>query len=348
LHRQALDRPLGQIAIMLSTHCNLACRMCSVWKGREEELSHEKIRSLMDGARALGANRFSVSGAEPFMREDTPEILAYAERIGFQETSAISNGVLLDRAQRLDALEKLKKLIIVISLDGPREVHDELRGKGVYDKAVEALRELRGRGITCSISSVIMRQTIDGLAKIVDLAADLAIPVISMQPYNRETAGLDNKHFQFEFRPEEEKNLNKKLKRLMTYAEEKKVIVYTASMMKFVPAYLARGIRPMPPTGCYVPSRLMIVDNAGECYACFQMRNSARRKSMGNVYEKTLDNIWYNDIHRELAILGLNRKCPGCLAGCSDVESYNALSQQSWLPGWRKRIVRSVVRRLIS
>jgi len=348
LHRQAFDRPPGDIAIELSTHCNLACKMCNVWKRREEELGHDKILSLMEEARALGATRFSACGTEPFTREDTPEILAHAERIGFQEICVISNGVLLNKGQRLESLEKLRKLNIVISLDGPVEVHDDLRGKGVYGKAVETLRELRRREITCSISSVIMRQTIDRLAEIIDLAADLGIQVISMQPYERETAGLDNNHCQFEFRPEEEAAVDKKLRRLMTYAGQKKVRVYTASMMKFVPAYLARGIRRIPPMGCFVPSRLMIVDSAGECSPCFQMRNSMKHKSMGNVREKTLEEIWHNDIHRELTTQALNRKCPGCLAGCSDVESFNALSQRGWR-SWRPvRIARRLVRGLIS
>ncbi len=348
LQRRAFDRPPENIAIALATRCNLACKMCSEWRQGGAGLAHEKVLSLMEDARAMGATSFSSCGPEPFMREDTPEILTYAERIGFQGTRAITNGVLLNKGCTLEALEKLRRLNIVISLDGPREVHDDLRGKGVYDKAVEALREIRGRGITCSISSVIMRQTIDRLSEVVDLAADLAIPVISMQPYQRELAGIDNNHVKFEFRREEERTVEKKLKQLMRYSEQKKVKIYTADMMKFVPAYLTRGTMFIPPNGCHVPSRLLIVDSAGECYPCFQMRNSMRHKSMGNVYRTTLDKIWHNDVHRELVTLGLNGKCPGCLAACSDMKSFNALRQKGRLFGRPARIFRRLSRGLIS
>jgi radical SAM protein with 4Fe4S-binding SPASM domain len=348
LDKQALERPPGGIAIALTTHCNLACKMCSVWKQREEELAHDKILSLMEEALSLGATGFYTCGTEPFTREDTPEILAYAERIGFQEICVVSNGLLLNTGQRLETLERLRNLNIVISLDGPKDVHDGLRGKGVFTSAVEALRELRQRGITCSISSVIMRQTLDRLKEIVDLAVDLGIPVISMQPYQRETAGLDNDHSRFEFRPEEEGDVDKKLRQLMMYADRKKVIVYTAGMMKYVPAYLSKGIRHVPPRGCYVPSRLMIVESTGECYPCFQISNSMKQRSMGNVHEKSLDEIWHNDIHRELIMLALNRKCPGCLAGCGDVESYNALSQGSLLSERMRHIIRRLVNSLRS
>jgi MoaA/NifB/PqqE/SkfB family radical SAM enzyme len=288
LYKYAFDRPLGSIAIALATHCNLACKMCSEWKRDGAELALEKVFSLMEEGRALGATSFSTCWTEPFTRKDTPEILAYAERIGFREILTVSNGILLNEGQRLETLEKLRNLNVVISLDGPRDVHDDLRGIGVYEKAVEALREISKRGITCSISSVIMRQTIDGLAGIVDLAAELSIPVISMQPYQRETAGIDKDHSQFEFRPEEEETVNKKLKQLMTYAVQRKVSIYTASMMKYVPAYLSRGVRYIPSMGCFVPSRLMIVDSAGECYPCFHRIDSMKHESMGNALEKTL------------------------------------------------------------
>jgi len=343
LHRQAFDRPPGRIAIELATHCNLACKMCSVWKRREEELAHEKVLSLMEEARALGATGFSTCGTEPFMREDAPAILAYAESLGFEDICAVSNGVLLNTGQRLKALEKLRRLNIVISLDGPREVHDSLRGKGVYDKAVEALREIRQRGITCSISSVIMRQTIDRLKEIVDLAADLGIPVISMQPYNRETAGMDNNHAAFEFSLEEEKPLQKKLENLLRYAKSKNITIYTENMLPRVPPYLTRRIRPIPPGGCFVPSKLLLVDSSGETYPCFMMRIRMKETSMGNVHENSLDTIWHNDIHGELILLGLNRRCPGCFAACSDVEGYNASANRNRVVS----LIRFAVKRFI-
>jgi MoaA/NifB/PqqE/SkfB family radical SAM enzyme len=330
VHKQALDRSLKSFGVELTTHCNLSCKMCSEWKRREPEIDSGKILSLMDEARTFGAKDFGTFGTEPFMRKDTADILTYAERIGFQQMCVVSNGVLLNNTQILDKLEKLRTLIMVISLDGPKEVHDDLRGKGVFDKTVETLRELRKRGITTSISSVIMRQTLDHLTEIIDMAADLDIPVISMQPYERETSGLDKNHEEFEFRPDEERAVRKKLKLLMRYAAKRNIVVYTASMMKYVPPYLTRGIRFIPPNGCQVPSRVLKVDSSGNCYPCIMIKNRMKQKSIGNVYEKPLEDLWHNQIHRELNFLALNRKCPSCLAGCSDVESYNAMENKMW------------------
>jgi len=338
-HRQVCERNLATLALSLTSNCNLACKMCSQWRHREDGVAYDRVLSIMNEARALGADRFTPCGTEIFTRKDIIDILAYAERIGFQQISIVSNGSLLLKDQMINQLEKLRTLLITISVDGPRDVHDDLRGKGVYDKAVEALRELRARGITASISSVIMRQTIDRLKEIVDLAADLGVPVISMQPYNRETAGMDNNHAAFEFRPDEETSLRKKLRNVLRYAASKNIMVYTANMMDHVPPYLTRRIRPIPPDGCFVPSRLLVVDDVGDTYPCFMMQRVMKEKSMGNVHEKSLDKIWHNDIHRELTLMGLNRKCPRCFAACSDVDGYN--------PSGNRDRVTKLIRRVI-
>ena len=320
LHKRALKRPPQGITIELTQRCNLSCKMCSYWKRPKDGLAHEKILSLLDEVRALGATGFYNCGTEPFMREDTPEILAYAERIGFREIPMVSNGALLNKGRRLEKLEKLKSLNIVISLDGPREVHDGLRGKGVYDEAVEALREMRRRGIRCSISSVIMRQTVDSLKEIVDLAAGLGIPVIALQPYARFISGPDNDHSSFEFLPEEEESLRKKLGDILDHAKSKNIRVYTENMMSLVPSFLARGTRPMPADGCLSPAKTFVVGISGETYPCVRWRG----KSMGSVHDKTVPEIWYGAIHRELTGMAMDRKCPGCLSGCADMESFNS------------------------
>jgi MoaA/NifB/PqqE/SkfB family radical SAM enzyme len=53
LHRTALERPLGEIAIFLTTQCNLTCTMCSVWKTGANGVEHDRVFSLLDEARKL-------------------------------------------------------------------------------------------------------------------------------------------------------------------------------------------------------------------------------------------------------------------------------------------------------
>jgi MoaA/NifB/PqqE/SkfB family radical SAM enzyme len=313
-----LESPLGSIALELTTRCNLHCKMCGFRKGQKIDPPYEKVLSLLDEAYELGARRFDPWGTELFMRNDIVDILAYAERIGFREIYVVSNGILLNRPKLFDNLSKLKYLVLIVSLDGPEAIHDEIRGNGVYQQAVSSLRNLGQSDIKRSISSIIMRPTIDHLHKIVDLAADLNIAVISMQPYGRDIAGPDCDHTMFEFRPDEKQIVEKKLKGLLKYARQKNVIIYTGNMMKHVASYLAEGVNPFPPHGCHVPSKTLVVDIEGNTHPCFVIN-----KNMGNVNEISLSSIWHSDIHNQFILSALEKKCPGCLRACSDVESYN-------------------------
>ncbi len=314
----SLARPMASFAIQLTTRCNLSCKMCSLWKRRDKDIPLDKVLALLEEARALGAQRFDPHGTELFTRQDMPEILAYADRIGFREIYVVSNGLLLNRQDLLNKLADIKSLVIVVSIDGTKDVHDELRGNGVFDQAVSALRELGRRGIKRSIATIIMRPTIDRLPGMVDLAAELSIPVISMQPYSRDVADPDCDYEKFEFRQDEKKIVANKLKDLLKYAKRKKVIIYTENMLKYVASYLTERSIPFPSKGCQVPMKTLVVDIEGDSHPCFVIKNN-----MGNVNEMPLSSIWQSDIRRELIISALNSKCSGCLTACSDVESYN-------------------------
>ena len=81
-----------------------------------------------------------LGGAEPFIREDLLLILEYLKSQNFSVTLA-TNGTLLD-------LEKIERLVdigvddIKFSIDGNEEVHDTIRGKGVFKKATQAAKNM--------------------------------------------------------------------------------------------------------------------------------------------------------------------------------------------------------------
>jgi MoaA/NifB/PqqE/SkfB family radical SAM enzyme len=317
--------------------------MCSFWKRQGKDPSYEKVLSVLDEAYTLGARRFDPWGTELFMRNDIVDILAHAEKIGFREIYVVSNGLLLNSLKLIDNLAKLKSLVLIISLDGPEAIHDELRGNGVYQQALSSLRTLVIKGIKTSIASIIMRPTIDHLHKIVDLAADLNISIISMQPYCRDLAGPDGDHSIFEFRVTEKKIVSNKIKDLLKYARQKNVIIYTGNMMKHVDSYLAEGVNPFPPHGCHVPSKTLVVDIEGNTHPCFVID-----KNMGNINEMSLSSIWHSDIHNQFISSALEKKCPGCLRACSDVESYNSGMKNKFrhiADLSAKRLVRSIKKR---
>ncbi len=115
-------------AIDITNRCNLKCLHCYWWKqDHSKELEDQQIITFMKVLRARGLRAVILYGGEPTLR---PDICIEASRI-FDATLAFTNGTngfpLLDNAQW------------ILSLDGPENVNDSIRGKGVYKKALENL-----------------------------------------------------------------------------------------------------------------------------------------------------------------------------------------------------------------
>ena len=127
--------------------CNLDCSFCDTTDRHRKpvnELSRERLLSLVDEAAAMGVARvFVLGGGEPLTRRDTPEVLARIKHHGMQ-------GVLTTNATLLTA-PVARQLVetgwdeVHVSIDGPTAaVHDRLRGQpGAFARAVRAACRLR-------------------------------------------------------------------------------------------------------------------------------------------------------------------------------------------------------------
>lgn len=133
--------------------CNLRCEFCDLWRLKHEELDEERALRVVDKICELGVPVLDFSGGEPMLRKDLFALAKRAKEYGCI-LSMNTNGTLFDE-EKADKASKLFDYI-VISLDGPKEVHDDLRGvKGSYDRALRALDLLKQRGVRVGINTVI-------------------------------------------------------------------------------------------------------------------------------------------------------------------------------------------------
>jgi len=316
-----LEWGLEQIAIELTVFCNLRCEMCSVWEGKRHGPEGPVARALLEQARELGATSFVPCGGEPFMRPDFVELLAHADSLGYRETEIVTNGVLVPRS--LDQLAELPSVRLHVSIDGPAAVHDALRGDGVYDKAVEAARGAMSRGVSVGLSGVLMRPTLVQATHVIDLAVELGVEEVSFQPFQPEINGFDRDHDRWRFAPEQRTEVEDRIAGLREHARRRGVRIFTESILDEVPAYLFDGVRPIPPGGCFLPSRFLLVDVHGDVYPCFFMRDDV----IGNVLAgDTLWALWHAELHTALQLLAITSRCPGCLAACSDIAAFDGES----------------------
>ncbi len=316
---RTLERPLEELAVELTVYCNLKCKMCSVWELREHGVEFELAAKLLRQARALGAKTFTPCGAESFMRKDFLEIVELAHALGYETQDIVTNGTMITDAN-LDRLQACPSVYLHISIDGPKDLHDDLRGEGNYDKSVETARKCVERGIRVGLSGVLMRETLHHAEHLLRLAKTLGVREVSFQPFQEEISGPDKELPRFSLLRTPKSQLEKSLHSISAQAREIGVTIFTESMFGVIPDYLATGKRPIPPGGCYLPSKFLLVDFRGDVYPCFFMRTDADR--MGNVHNDEIPEIWHSLHHKQLQVLALTERCPGCLAACSDVDSF--------------------------
>jgi len=163
--------------------CNMKCIFCEWWKNDIPELSTKKALRAIDAVCNLGVPFFDLSGGEPLLRKD---LIILAKRVASHGclVSMNTNGTLLNESRVSEIANVFDT--VVVSLDGPKEVHDKIRGvPGTYEKAIEAIRLLNANGVRVGVNSVatpwnigILPQFIKELHNKVDFAQ-----VQPMHPY---------------------------------------------------------------------------------------------------------------------------------------------------------------------
>jgi len=145
----------------ITDRCNLRCSHCYQEKYSGEDPGFADLMEILDQfshlialwrTRAKVRAHITVSGGEPFVRRDFPDLLEkfHARRAEFS-FAILSNGSFTDAAMAR-YLKKLNPAFVQISMEGGRESHEKIRGAGTFDMAVSALRHLAGAGIRSFIS----------------------------------------------------------------------------------------------------------------------------------------------------------------------------------------------------
>ncbi|HYQ42074.1 MAG TPA: radical SAM protein [Polyangiaceae bacterium] len=137
--------------LYLTQNCNLRCGMCMLWgkkgiyylpeaKKAPRELDFAVIERIF---REVGRQRpsFILSGGEPLLYTRFADLAALLKQHRCFAYFC-SNGAFVDK--HLAAIRDNPYLIFYLSVDGPKEINDKLRGNGVYDQVVSSIRRLKG------------------------------------------------------------------------------------------------------------------------------------------------------------------------------------------------------------
>mgnify|MGYP001116241244 CR=1 FL=1 len=157
----------------ITQRCNARCIFCGYWRLRESSsgLSLDKIKKIFDGAYNLGCVLVAITGGEPLLRKDLPEVFECAKKTGLS-TILLTNGYLLPK--RIHELHRFLDAINV-SVDFPDSRHDKIRGlDGLLNRIIIGVQLAREYGVFTNMNCVMTAQhCLEDVRKLLFLARRL-------------------------------------------------------------------------------------------------------------------------------------------------------------------------------
>ena len=174
--------------------CNLACAGCGKIDYPDPILNQRmSVADALGSIDECGAPVVVLAGGEPLLHKDLPQIVQGALARG-KFVTVCTNALLLEK--HLDEYTPSHYFNWSVHLDGDRQMHDKsVCQKGVYDRAMSAIRAAKGRGFRVNINCTLFNGADpERVARFFDEIKELDVGITVSPGYAYERAP-DQKHF---------------------------------------------------------------------------------------------------------------------------------------------------------
>jgi MoaA/NifB/PqqE/SkfB family radical SAM enzyme len=307
------ERKLNEIILSITNRCNLRCAMCQIPdRSCADELGTEDVRTLITDAAALFPTAIVFSGGEPLLRADIFELVALANRKKMN-TCLTTNGTLVDDAVA-GRLAAAGIGVVNVSLEGPLDVHDQLRGAGNYQRALAALGHLRRHHIETTIATVVCRQNYRFLLEVMKLATSTGTTTVKFQPFSPIFLTDKEKGGDFFLPPESRRDCEGIVEEVIAWAAAHKMATNPVGYLRSLPSYLCGQGAKAASSRCAALWTSCPISAQGDVHPCWVFAG----KVLGNIKKNKLSQIWNSRDHDRVRRRILEKECLGCFMSCYD------------------------------
>lgn len=153
--------------LVVTNKCNLNCKYCfgGYAYRKTPDYSTGELKDLIGRLHSMGTRYLNIHGGETLLRDDIGEIVRYIKDKGIY-CCLITNGILLQ--EKINEIRQVDNL--TISLDGSQENNDKNRGRGSFDKALEAVKLAKKEKIPLRVSATLTKYTMSDIGYLANLA----------------------------------------------------------------------------------------------------------------------------------------------------------------------------------
>jgi radical SAM protein with 4Fe4S-binding SPASM domain len=148
----------------LTDRCNLTCTHCYQTGEKTDEMTLPEIKNTiheisdtlavwMDTYGIHFAPSVNITGGEPFLVKDIFAVLSEFQKKGF-EIYLLSNGTLINKS-RAQQLSDLPIQGVQVSIEGPREIHESIRGKDSFSSSLRGVQHLLEAGLEVTLNATL-------------------------------------------------------------------------------------------------------------------------------------------------------------------------------------------------
>ncbi len=317
--------------------CTGRCRTCRIWEMDEPgrgEMSLEEIRDLFRSNEGFlrDVGTIQITGGEPFLREDLPQIVNSIHRrlpgCTFWIPTSGMDPRGIERATR-EMLEGLngRGLGVSVSVDGLGPTHDSIRGvEGSFETAVETLKRLRSirrdhPDLGLAVGMTLTPENARDLQDVFNLALSHGVE-FSFRPVNFSDIYYRNvgKHVSLVVEAEE---LLPTIWEIARETMERRGLWAATPTLRYMQGVVDHIRHPgSSRLRCSAGSDSFFLDPYGDIYPCIFLN-----ERMGNVRERSLREIWGSEEASEARRRIGDGECPGCWVEC---EAFRDIHKDLW------------------